>query len=214
MKKYIKSNQKVYDNLAEEYKQKMRDYVISDKKIAAPFIDYLKNHFRKIRVLELGPGSGLSLSYLEKEGFETTAIDISGEILRVSQETAPKTKYLFGDFLAFGFGKSKFEGIFAKAFIHLFPKEDAIIVLKKIFDLLENNGAAYIATTIHEKSEEGFFEKTDYNQKMKRFRKRWVESELLEEITKIGFAIYHKGYNIELNKEKKWVNLVVVKHPS
>ncbi len=214
MKEYIKTNQEVYDNLAEEYKQKMHDYVISDRRISAPFIDYLKNHFNKIRVLELGPGSGLVLSYFEKEGFKTTAIDISRKLLRVSQETAPKTRYLFGDFLAFDFGKSKLEGIFAKAFIHLFPKEDAQIVLKKIFDLLENNGAAFIATTIHEKSEEGFFEKTDYNQKMKRFRKRWVESELLEEITKIGFTIYHKDYNIEPDKEKKWVNLVVVKHPS
>ncbi len=214
MKEYIKTNQEVYDNLAEEYKQKMHDYVISDRRISAPFIDYLKNNFSKIRVLELGPGSGLVLSYFEKEGFKTTAIDISRKLLRVSQETAPKTRYLFGDFLAFDFGKLKLEGIFAKAFIHLFPKEDAQIVLKKIFDLLENNGAAFIATTIHEKSEEGFFEKTDYNQKMKRFRKRWVESELLEEITKIGFTIYHKDYNIEPDKEKKWVNLVVVKHPS
>ena len=214
MKEYVKTNQKAYDNLAKEYKQRMQDYVISDRKITAPFIDYLKNHFDKIRVLEIGPGSGLNLSYFENEGFGTTAIDISKKILRVSKETAPKTKYIFGDFLTFDFGKSKFEGIFTKAFIHLFPKEDAIIVLEKIFDLLEERGAAFIATTIHEKSEEGFFEKSDYNKKMKRYRKKWTESELLEEVIKVGFTIFDKSYNIEPDKNKKWINLIVTKHPS
>ncbi len=214
MKEYIKSNQEVYDHLAEEYRRKMQDYVISDRKIAAPFIEYIKNHFTKAKVLELGPGSGLNLSYFEKEGFETTAIDFSREILRISQKAAPKTKYLFGDFLAYDFGKSRFEGIFAKAFIHLFPRHDASMVLEKIFDLLDDDGAAFIATTIHEKSEEGFFEKTDYNKKMKRFRKKWTESELLDEITRVGFTVYDQGYHLEHDKEKKWINLVLVKHHS
>jgi 2-polyprenyl-3-methyl-5-hydroxy-6-metoxy-1,4-benzoquinol methylase len=118
MKAYIKLNQKAYDALAEEYKQKMQEYIISDRKIVAPFIDCLKINFKKISVLELGPGSGLNLSYFEKEGFETTGIDISNEIIKISQEMAPKTKYIFGDFLEYNFGKSKFESIFAKAFIH------------------------------------------------------------------------------------------------
>jgi ubiquinone/menaquinone biosynthesis C-methylase UbiE len=134
MKEYIKINQRVYDALAGEYRQKLKDYIISDKKIASPFIKYLKNHFDRIKVLELGPGSGLNLSYFESEGFDTTAIDVSKEILRVSKEMSPETKYIFGDFLTFDFGKLKFEGIFAKAFVHLFTKKDAAIVLKKIFD--------------------------------------------------------------------------------
>ena len=94
MKDYIRINQKVYDNLAQEYKQKMEEYVISDRKIATPFIDYLKNNFNKVKVLEPGPGSGLNLSYFESEGFETTAIDISKEVITVSKEIAPRTKYI------------------------------------------------------------------------------------------------------------------------
>lgn len=211
MKEYIKANQAVYDILADEYKQKMQDYLISDRKIAAPFINYLKEHFVKVRVLELGPSSGLNLNYFEKEGFKTTAIDISVEIIRVSRETAPKTKYLFGDFLAYDFGKSRFEGIFAKAFIHLFPKEDAVAALKKIIELLSPGGAVFIATTVHERSEEGYFEKTDYNKKLKRFRKRWTERELLDAVNEIGFKTLHKNYHIEPDKGKKWINLVLVK---
>ena len=201
MKNYVRVNQIVYDDLAKEYQQKMQEYIISDKKITAPFINYLKNHFDKIRVLELGPGSGLNLSYFENEGFDTTAIDISKEILRVSKEMAPKTNYLHEDFLEFNFSNLKFEGIFAKAFIHLFPKKDAVIALRKIFHLLEEDGIAFIATTIHENSDEGFFEKSDYNKKMKRFRKKWTETELLEEVKKVGFVVFDKSYvNVPMPK--------------
>jgi 2-polyprenyl-3-methyl-5-hydroxy-6-metoxy-1,4-benzoquinol methylase len=211
MKNYIKVNKEAYDTLAEEYKQKMKEYIISDRTIIVPFVDYLKTHFDKVKVLELGPGSGLNLTYFEEEGFDTTAIDISGEILKISQEIAPKTKYIFADFLVFDFGKTKFQGVFAKAFIHLFPKKDAVVVLKKIFDLLEEKGCAFLTTTIHDKAEEAFFEKEDYDKKMKRFRKKWLENELLEEITKVGFKIYDAKYNIEDDKKKKWIGIVLTK---
>ncbi len=212
MKDYIKINRKVYDLLAEEYKLNMKDYIVSNKKLIKPFIDYLKDNFDKPRVLELGPGSGLCLSYFEKEGINTTAIDISKKLLSISKELAPKTKYILADFLEFDFGKSRFEGIFAQAVIQLFPKKDAIIVFRKIFDLLVDNGISHISTTIHEKSEEGVFEKLDYTKKIKRFRKKWTENELLEEVIKAGFSIYRKWYNSEQNKSKEWINLIIVKN--
>lgn len=159
MKNYIKINQKVYDELAQEYKKKLKRYLISDKKIVAPFIDYLKKKFKGVGILELGPGSGLNLSYFESEGFNTTAIDFSKKIINVAMDTSPKTKFVHGEFLEHDFKNSKFEGVFAKAFIHLFQKKDAILVIKKISELLKPNGAAFIATTIHSIPEEGFFEK-------------------------------------------------------
>ena len=209
MKDYVKVNQKVYDRLAREYNERLKDYMISDRKITAPFINYLKDKFDNATILELGPGSGLCLSYFEFEGFQTTAIDISKEILSVSKKNAPKTKYLFGDFLEYDFGTSKFEGIFAKAFIHLFPKKDALFVLRKILGLLTKNGVAFIGTTIHKKSEEGFFEKSDYKEKLKRFRKKWTEKELIEEVEKVGFKILKKAHHSEPDKNKNWINLLL-----
>lgn len=211
MKTYIKINKNCYDELAEEYKNRLEEYKISDRKIAFPFIEYLKKEFNKIKVLELGPGSGLNLLFLEDEGFQTTGIDISNKIISFAKEVSPKTNFIQGDFLEYNFGESKFDGIFAKAFIHLFPKKDAVFVLNKIWNLLKLNGAAFIATTVHDKSEEGYFEKLDYSKKLKRFRKKWTEQELINEIDNIGFKIFNKSYNIEHNKNKKWVNLVVIK---
>lgn len=211
MRNYVKLNKLVYDELAEEYKLRLNDYIISDRKIAAPFIDYLKNKFKRVRILELGPGSGLNLSFFESEGFKTTAINISKNITKVAKEIAPKTKFIHTDFLDHDFGNSKFEGIFAKAFIHLFPKKDALLVLDKIKKLLVAKGAAFIATTVHKKSEEGYFEKIDYKKKLKRFRKKWTEKELIQAANALGLEIINKGYHIEPDKNKKWVNLVVIK---
>ncbi len=136
MKEYIKINKKCYDKLANEYENRKKKYLVSDGQLVKPFIDYLKKHFDKIKVLELGPGSGLCLSFFEKEGFDTTAIDISEKMIKVSKKTASKTKYILENFLEYNFDEHKYDGILAKAFIHLFPKKDAAIALKKIFDLL------------------------------------------------------------------------------
>ncbi|MBI2044360.1 class I SAM-dependent methyltransferase [Candidatus Pacearchaeota archaeon] len=209
MREYLQRNKEAYDVLAQEYADRREDYSVSDRKIVQPFIDYLRGHFDSVRVLELGPGSGLAQLYFYEQRFDSTAIDISPEILRVSRDTAPQTKYLLGDFLEFDFSQLKFEGIFAKAFIHLFPKDDALSVFRKIFDLLVDGGVAFIATTIHDKSEEGYFEKEDYSKKEKRFRRRWNEDELLQELAHIGFKLSKKWYNSEEDKSKNWVNLLV-----
>ncbi|MDE1848809.1 MAG: class I SAM-dependent methyltransferase [Nanoarchaeota archaeon] len=211
MREYLEHNRRTYDALAEEYKHNLETYAVADQKILFPFIGCLKARFSNPRVLELGPGSGLALQYFAREGFNTTAIDISSEIIKVAEQASPSTHYLLGDFLGFDFGGLIFDGIFAKAFIHLFPKDDAMLVFRKIFGLLSRGGVAYLATTRHEVSEEGFFEKSDYQRKEKRFRRRWAEGDLLEAIINTGFDIYNRWYDDEPDKGKKWINILAVK---
>jgi len=210
MKDYVKFNEKAYNNLASEYKNRIKKYKTVEKEIIRPFRDYLKENFDKISVLELGSGSGLSLFYLNQENFETTAIDISNEMIRVSKEMSPKTKFIHDDFLEHDFGDSKFQGIFAKAFIHLFQKKDAILVLKKIKNLLLPKGIAFISTNLSKKSREGYFEKKDYPGNPKRFRKKWTEEELIREVEKVGFKVFKKFHHKE--NEKNWIKLYVIKN--
>ncbi len=207
MKKYLDINKKAYNQLSEEYEKRIEEYIVLDKKISAPFIKHLKKTFKKIRVLDLGPGTGIDLSIFEKQDFETTAIDISEKMIKISKKMAPNTKYIYDDFLSHNFGRKKFEGIFAKAFIHLFPTKDAILVLKKIRNLLAPKGFVFISTTFHPKAEEGYFEKKDYSKKIKRFRKKWEEQELIETLEDLGFGIILKKYNYEKDKDKKWISL-------
>ena len=211
MENYLAINKQAYDLTAKEYAKRRKIYTTSDAKIAQPFIDNLKLYFKQVKILELGPGSGLNLSFFQEEGFNTTALDISGKMIQIASEKSPNTKYIHSDFLSFEFNRLRYEGIFAKAFIHLFPKEDAIKVLNKMHSLLVPRGLAFIATTTHTKSSEGITTKIDYMPPVKRFRRKWNESELIERIQKEGFSIVSKDYHLENERGKRWINLVVQK---
>lgn len=209
MKDYIKINEKVYDALSGEYKKKIEKYRFSDEQVLKPFIDCLIQRVEKPKFLELGPGSGLALYFFKEAGFETTAIDVSSKIIEVARETSPTTHFIHSDFLSHDFGSLKYDGIFAKAFIHLFPKPDAIKVLNKIHSLLSDKGIAFIGTTVHDKPSEGFFEKEDYELKLKRYRKKWTEKELTDAVKSCDFNIISTQKNSEEDLKKIWIGLIL-----
>ncbi len=209
MKEYARFNKNTYDILAKEYELNLQRSLRQAEPVVKPFVDYLKQTFEKPRVLEIGPGAGAFLYYLEKNDFRTSAIDVSAEMLKIAFKTAKKAEMIQGDFLDYNFSERKFEGVCAIALIHLFPKDDAILVFRKIFQMLSGKGAFLVSTTIHEKSEEGFFEKSDYSNKMKRFRKHWTEAELLDEIRSCGFFVSKKFY--KNNNGKQWIVVLALK---
>lgn len=211
MKKYIQINQHVYDELAQEYKEKRKEFIAINKKITTPFINYLQKTFSFINLLEIGPGAGTELAYFNDQGFKTTAIDVSKNMIAVAKEISPKSKFINADFLEYDFGQTKFEGIYAKVLIHLFPKNDAILVLQKIHYLLKSNGIAFVGDSIYEKSEEGFAQKADYSKLLKRFRKNWVEKELVKEVCKAKFKILKKSHGFDQKRKKKWLRLYLQK---
>lgn len=210
MKDYIAANEHAYNALAAQYKQRLEEYVESDAPLLAPFINGLIARFAHPRVLELGPGSGLALRIFEEAGLQTTAIELAQEIVSVAGETSPNTTFIHGDFLDHDFDAMSFQGIFAKAFIHLFPKNDAIQVLEKVHSLTTRNGLFFISTTVHAEPSEGYERKSDYANSPKRFRKKWTERELLEALN-LGqkWQVVDKNYNEERNKN--WLALTLQK---
>ena len=150
----------------------------------------------------------MALRFFEKAGFGTTAIEIAEEIINNAQVISPKTTFINDDFLTHNFMDQKYQGIFAKAFIHLFPKVDAQAVIVKIHDLLSPNGAFFITTTLHSKPMEGYKGKADYSDSPPRFRKRWTEMELMESLGN-KWKIMDKNYNQE--RGKNWIALTLVK---
>jgi len=215
MKEYVKLHRQVYNELASEYAANFKYYsnFKSERKTLSPFIKTLKENFKKVHVLELGPGSGLDLADLIAAGFQTTAIDVAERIIEECRKVAPDANYLHGDFSEYDFKKSKFEGIFARGFIHLFPKKDAIKVLEKVKKLLVPNGIAFIGTTKHDLPEEGYMTKEGYSRKLKRYRKKWTENELKETLRELGFKIIYTGYHVEHDKNNKTWMFPIVQLP-
>lgn len=209
MKKHLKVNLKVYDSLAEEYKQTIQLYKRTDKICLRKFIKYIHNSKNPV-VLEIGPGSGLNSLFLSNEGFKTIGIDFSKNMVAVAKETSPNTKYICSDFLEYDFKKQKFNGVLARAVVHLFPRNDRKKFFKKIKKLLKPRGLTQIATTVHNKSEEGYFKKNYFNINPLHFRKKFTEREFLAEIEESGLKIKNIFYFYEKAKKKKWINVIAI----
>ena len=208
-KSYLDINRAAYDALADEYRDRRKLDREKDLLLIQPFIDLLREHFAggPIHVLDLGCGNGLNLGMFADEGFQVTGIDISPRMLDVARDTCPTATLLAADFLAYPFDFRSFDGVFAKASIHLFPHADAVRLLQKVSDVLRLNGVFYVTTTVEQTSGEGLRKKSDYNHAVARYRRSWSEQELLDAVASAGFQIVKSGYNSEVSRGKRWFNV-------
>lgn len=214
MKKYTLINKEAYDKLASEYKQR----VVSSSKYKEPLdnlaglsLKYAKQRFKKIDVLEIGPGNGEIARYFNDRSCSVVALDISKKILEVVNETAPKTKLVCADILDYKIPSGKFSLVYCGALIHLFKVEDVHKLMKKIWDGLKSNGILFVNTTIHNKSSEGFYIKEDYSGKIKRFRHQYTELEFRNLVAQGGFKVIDEKTTDEKDKKKFWLALICEK---
>lgn len=123
---------------------------------------------------------------------------------------SPHTKLIEADILSFEFPAS-YEIIYCGALIHLFTLEDAQRLLSRIYDALTPGGILFINTTIHETSSEGYYEKHDYAQKVKRYRHRYTKEEFVHSIESSGFRIIDTLSTYENHRDKYWLALICEK---
>lgn len=209
---YLIQNKKAYDDTATEFIQKISLRSDSTVQMTDWFAKALNARVnkQKISVLELGPGSGHASKLLSEKGFEVTAIEISEKMAQLAHETAPNIKMIVGEFLNHDFKGAKFDGIYAQAFIHLFPAEDAELVMLKIKSLLDKNGVCLISTTLHKDPKEGYLAKTNFKNKVLRYRKEYTEGSLEALIVDSGMVILDKIINDDQEVTGKlWMNVII-----
>ena len=206
---YIEVNRHTYDELAEEFDAKRTGRLENTYRIVENFASFLKDGARDI--LELGPAAGNDTAILVKKGYQVDGIELSPKLAGICQRNVPEARIITGDFLEYQFEKT-FDGILAIAFVHLFPKADTLRVLEKIYRLLNANGVAYISTTLHDKADEGWDIKYNFNKKSKRYRRRFTEKELKTELTQAGFTILEiNTIDDKEEKGKTWIDFIVKK---
>jgi len=209
---YLSVNRLAYDTLAEAYRERAEIDRVKDIPLVQPFVSYLDETFRgERRVLDIGPGNGVNLSMLREADLSIVGIDISPKMLEVAHAMCPSAELYLGDFLAVPFVKASFQGVFAKASVHCFPKVDAMRVFAKVHKILVSNGMFYVTTTVAINSSEGFYSKNDYPGGLVRFRKRWTPEELARAVTDSGFVIHKEGYDYEADWNKRWYNIWAIK---
>lgn len=206
---YRRINEKAYDSLANHYRSLRRGREALVREVAKPFVKYIKSRVPRPRVLEVGPGSGMFLEEFNRLGFVTTAIDISEEMLEAARELAPETNLIKGDYLQYDFGDKKFDGIFARSVIHLFPRADAVEFLRKTGVLLEENGVAHVCTRVYPNSSEGYVARSGGNSDLIRYKRCWSEKDLLEAVGEAGLDVSSRAYYGGIRGEKG-ISLVLV----
>jgi SAM-dependent methyltransferase len=210
-KNYLTINKDAYDALAEEFRDKVEIRKENSERIFAEFEKYLAEYRTGTKILELGPAAGYDTKLFSEHGYDVTALEISPKLARFCKITAPQARVIVGEFMEYEFNET-FDGILAIAFIHLFPKTDTHQVLEKMHSLLKLGGLAYISTTLHEHSTEGFISKKNFNHSVLRFRRQFTEQELVDELNQAGFTILGKETTHDKEEANKvWIDFIVKK---
>ena len=94
-------------------------------------------------ILDLGAGTGLELIELFKKfpNVKVTAIDISERMLEKlkEREFSSKVKTICGNFFEVDFGHN-YDAVISTSALHHFLKDDKLIIYKKIYNSLKNDG--------------------------------------------------------------------------
>ena len=210
MKEYIKINQRVYDDLAKEYalrRDNVSCYSESTEYLGYSLLKHAPEN-RPLYVMDVGPGSGQILKYYEDNGCRTIGVELSSAMCQLCREQSPNSIIINNNINDLEFPDNQFDLIYMGALIHLFPLNDAQILLKKVWSWLKYSGLIFINTTYHSESQEGFYLKEDYLENTYRFRRYWKEDEFINFIIDSGFSIIEKLYTDERDRNKKWVALI------
>jgi SAM-dependent methyltransferase len=174
-----------YDALASEYERRAESLVPVTEDAVQWMARYLAPNGK---VLDLGCGVGLAVSLFMNAGFQAVGLDISPKMVEHAKTRNPSAKFLLEDFLKADF-EDRFDGVFAFAFVHLFPKDVALEAMRKIRRMLNTDGIFYVGTTKSTESREGFAVKKDYEGEYRRYRKLWTKDELEGALADSGFVI-------------------------
>ena len=92
---------------------------------------------KNAKVFEIGSGDGTNAKFIENLGFDVTASDVADDFIKATQSQGLKTinfNALEDDF------PEKYYAIFCwRVFVH-FTKDDALKIMEKVYDALEDNG--------------------------------------------------------------------------
>jgi len=132
------------------------------------------------RILDLGCGGGDHSLYFKKQGLTVHSIDISSEMINVCKSRGLSNAVVM-DMEELDFPDGYFDGVWAVTSLLHVPKDKIRKVIKKIFDILNEDGVFYVC--LKEGAGEVFVQ-DKFNQETKRFFALWEKNEFLKETGK------------------------------
>ena len=162
------------------------------------------------KVFEIGSGDETNAKYMESLGYEVTASDTADDFVEATRKqglTTIKFDALEDDF------PEKYFAVFCwRVFVH-FTKEDALKIIKKVYNNLEENGI-FVFNAINRETKEVDNEWVDfegeYHMGVERYYNYFRQDELDDIISQTDFHV--QDFHTEGGKNKnKWLVYVLKK---
>ena len=152
-----------------------------------PFLSLLKP---KSRVLDLGCGSGIDLSFILKEGHEGVGLDASPKMVALAKTLNPEAQILNKNALFLNLKEAEFDGVWVNSFFNLFEPEQTQRMVAAVFKGLKPGGV--MGVSIQEGV--GVFEEREFDLNGP---SKWVhlytEKQICSMLDQTGFAIEKVG---------------------
>lgn len=174
----------------------------------------IKESFAKLpehsKVFEIGSGDGSNAKFIKSLGFEVTASDTAEDFIKATRKQGVHT--IKFDALEDDF-QEKYAGMFCwRVFVH-FTKEDALKIIQKVYNNLEDGGV-FIFNAINRETKENDNEWVDfegeYHMGVERYYNYFLQEELDDIINQTKFKI-ETFYKNGGDNNNKWLIYVLKK---
>lgn len=213
-----KKTLEVYQKTAHLYLENSAEHDRIDpakaKKKSEKLQELIKTSFSSLpqnsKIFEIGSGEGKNAKYIQSLGFDITASDTADSFIEATRKRDVKT--IKFDALEDDFPE-KYSGVFCwRVFVH-FTKEDALKIIQKVYDNLEDNGI-FIFNAINRETtaidNEWVDFEGEYHMGVERYYNYFRQEELDDIISKTNFEI--KTFRKEGGENgNKWLVYVLKK---
>lgn len=139
MKKILNLNKRAWDNLAENY----------DERMISPISETFKAFIELIpeqgRLLDLGCGTGIPYArFMAEQGFTVTGVDLSKEMVKVASVNVPSACFVQMSMTDIPY-IDEFDGVVSSFSMLLLPPELFKEAAKRIHQALHNGGLFYLS---------------------------------------------------------------------
>ena len=207
----VKANQLNYDKYeTKKYDDEVKRSVPGHKKLHKEVSKFIKNNFKgkKVKVLELGIGTGLTAELLLKEmskDSDYTAVDFSKNMLNGAKNRLSKynVNFIEGDFSKLKFTKDNNIVVSVIAIHHQKTDKDKKDLFKKIYNSLKKEGVFIFGDLVTYKNKE----KASLNEAL-HYHHLVKKSKNIESLTE--WAYHHKFLNslAPLESQIEWLKKI------
>jgi SAM-dependent methyltransferase len=139
------------------------------------------------RILDIGCGSGRDAKLFSNLGAEVVGIDFCPEFIQIAKANAPTAEFKLMDIETMDFPSGQFDAAWAACSLMHIEKRVLPDVLKKIHQLLKDNGYFYLA--VKQGTGEKLEADTRYEGDYQKFWSYFEEAELKQALTTAKFKI-------------------------